>query len=300
MKFRGHETFFIRKGWLYKGMNNVKKEPGVFQGTAGNPMDVMGIGANMVKALRYWLITTGLTSEPKSGKKNQSFTELGNLIYNNDPYMEETGTLWLIHYMLASNEDDATSWFIFFNKFNKSEFDSDDFYSAVTKYLNMQDDDKFNNKDRQISERSIGDDFTCIINTYVSRARLNPAKVHPESNIDCPLGELGLVDVIDKKKGIYKKCTPTADSIPSLILLASIVNKYKNEKEIRISDLQSSECSIGKIYNLDSITLINALYKLEASGYIKVIRTAGLDVIHIETDKNFYDCIQAYYDELNR
>ena len=53
MKFRGHETFFIRKGWLYKGMNNIVREPGVFQGAAGNPMDVLGIGANMVKALRY-------------------------------------------------------------------------------------------------------------------------------------------------------------------------------------------------------------------------------------------------------
>ena len=61
MKFRGHETFFIRKGWLYKGMSNIVKEPEVFQGAVGNPMDVLGIGANMVKALRYWLTATKLT-----------------------------------------------------------------------------------------------------------------------------------------------------------------------------------------------------------------------------------------------
>ncbi|MGN1107040.1 MAG: DUF4007 family protein, partial [Huintestinicola sp.] len=77
MKFRGHETFFIRKGWLYKGMNNIVREPGVFQGAAGNPMDVLGIGANMVKALRYWLLASKLTSEPRAGRKNQTLTDLG-------------------------------------------------------------------------------------------------------------------------------------------------------------------------------------------------------------------------------
>ena len=30
MKFRAHETFFIRKGWLSKGMKAVKNEPTAF------------------------------------------------------------------------------------------------------------------------------------------------------------------------------------------------------------------------------------------------------------------------------
>lgn len=61
MKFRAHDTFFIRKGWLSKGMRNVKIDPAVFMGAKGNPMDILGIGANMVKALRYWLQAVKLT-----------------------------------------------------------------------------------------------------------------------------------------------------------------------------------------------------------------------------------------------
>ena len=53
MKFRAHDTFFIRKGWLSKGMKYVQKKPDVFVAKDENPMDVLGIGANMVKALRY-------------------------------------------------------------------------------------------------------------------------------------------------------------------------------------------------------------------------------------------------------
>ena len=45
MKFRAHETFAIRKGWLAKGVKHVTKNPAVFLGRDGaNPMDVLGIG----------------------------------------------------------------------------------------------------------------------------------------------------------------------------------------------------------------------------------------------------------------
>ena len=70
MKFRAHETFFIRKGWLSKGMKYVKQTDGmVFIDRENNPMDTLGIGSNMVKSLRYWLLATGLTEENTSGKR---------------------------------------------------------------------------------------------------------------------------------------------------------------------------------------------------------------------------------------
>ena len=124
--------------------------------------------------------------------------------------------------------------------------------------------------------------------------------MHPESNIDCPLGELGLVDVINKREGVYKKSVPKLDMLPQMILLSAIINGADGNKEIRISSLQNDKFQIGKIFNLDSITLINALYRLETTGLIKVIRTAGLDIIRIETDMNFLDCVKAYYAELNQ
>ena len=51
MKFRAHDTFFIRKGWLSKGMKAVHNCPDLFVSKKENPMDVLGLGANMVKAL---------------------------------------------------------------------------------------------------------------------------------------------------------------------------------------------------------------------------------------------------------
>jgi len=120
MKFRAHDTFFIRKGWLAKGVKHVQKNPAVFLGRDGeNPMDTLGIGANMVKALRYWLQAVGITEENKH--REQVFTPLGKIIIRCDPYFEELGTLWLLHYRLASSRDHATAWWWFFNEFRLLE-----------------------------------------------------------------------------------------------------------------------------------------------------------------------------------
>ena len=111
MKFKAHDTFFIRKGWLSKGLKNVKLDPTVFVRKDINPMDTLGLGANMVKAMRYWLQAVRLTEEPLSGKRNQTLTPLGEVIWDNDKYMEEIGTLWLLHYELTSNKTEATAWY---------------------------------------------------------------------------------------------------------------------------------------------------------------------------------------------
>ena len=285
-KFRAHDTFFIRKGWLHKGMKNIILQPDVFVSREENPMDVLGIGSNMVKAMRYWLQAVGLTTEPTTGRRTQTLTDLGSIIYKNDKYIEEMGTLWLLHYKLATTIKEATAWYFFFNEFTLCEFDRDDFTLAINNYIRLNGD--------EVSERSLEDDFNCIINTYVPRVVSSPEKVHPESNIDCPLGELGLVDITNKKKKLYKKGYPQKDTIHPLIFLAVIMDNAKGQKEIKIAALQNDVMNVGKVFNLDIITLTNLLYKTELLGYIKVIRTAGLDIVRVDTDMDFLGCVIEY------
>ena len=159
MKFRAHETFAIRKGWLNKGLRNITLTPDVSISKENNPMDVLGIGSNMVKALRYWLVATNLTEEALQNKHRvQKFTGFGNQVFKNDRFMEEYGTLYLLHYMLSKNEEDATAWYFFFNEFNLSEFTREDFVAALQNYVSMQ--------GETVAIRSMAEDFACILNTY--------------------------------------------------------------------------------------------------------------------------------------
>ncbi len=296
MKFRAHDTFYIRKGWLSKGMRNVAANKDVFvtKDKERNPMDVLGIGANMVKSLRYWLQAVGLTEEPSTGQRYQTFTEFGKIVFEQDPYLEEVGTLWLLQYKLATNQKEATAWYFFFNEFNMNEFTREEFVQSLQNYIIMA--------QEQAAVRSLNDDFSCIISTYVSRAKTSSARVSPENNIDCPFGELGLIDILNKsnKSIVYKKSIPSSETINPWIILAVIYDQANGETEIGLSRLLSGKCNIGKVFNLDSITLIEVLHKAERTGLIRIVRTAGLDYIKIESGYSSIDCIKKYYEEITQ
>lgn len=290
MKFRAHETFFIRKGWLSKGMKHVLRKPNVFVDKEENPMDALGIGSNMVKSLRYWLQAVGLTQEPRAGRRDQTLTPLGNAIYVHDRFIEEMGTLQLLHYKLATNKEDATAWYFFFNKFTATEFTREDFVNSLQSYILMS------GESISVASRSLSEDFACIINTYVPRYKTNPSKVSPENNIDCPLGELGLIDILAKKT--FKKSIPSANTFDPWVALAIISDRANGRNQIGLNELLTAECNIGRTFNLDSITMIEILRRVEKLGALKIIRTAGLDVVHLLNDYTFLDCVENYYASL--
>jgi len=296
MKFRAHDTFFIRKGWLSKGMRNVVANKDVFitKDKERNPMDVLGIGANMVKALRYWLQVVNLTEEPSTGQRNQSLTEFGELVYKQDPFIEEMGTLWLLQYQLAKNKEDASAWYFFFNEFNMMEFSREEFVQSLQKYVLME--------QEEAAVRSLNDDFSCIISTYVSRSKYSSVRVSPENNIDCPFGELGLIDILSKvgNNVVYKKSIPAPEAINPWVALAVIYEQAHGRKEISLTSLLSAPSNIGKVFNLDSITLLEVLHHAERTGLLRIVRTAGLDYIKLIEGYNFIDCVRKYYEETAR
>ena len=291
MKFRAHETFSIRKGWLHKGMRHVINNPRVFVDKDINSMDEFGLGANMVKALRYWLQATGLTTENLGGNnRNQELTEFGHLVWNNDSYLEEDGTLFLIHYFLSTNKDLATAWYYFFNIYKVVEITQDSFVNGIKTYLLES--------DYKVADRALGEDFDCIIKTYYD----NGKNTSPENNMSCPLSELGLIRPSNEKDKTFVKHSPNQAAINPLIILAIIIReneKCNGEKEIKISKIETDECNVGKVFNLDTFSIASYLDKLQNMGLIKVNRTAGLDLINITTNWSFIDCVEEYYRSIN-
>ncbi|WP_270377161.1 DUF4007 family protein, partial [Megamonas funiformis] len=89
--------------------------------------------------------------------------------------------------------------------------------------------------------------------------------------------------------------TPIIKDFDPWIILAIIIEQSKGKREINLNDLLIAPCNIGRIFNLDSISLLELLHKVEKIGEIKIIRTAGLDVIRINNDRTFQECIETYY-----
>jgi hypothetical protein len=297
-----HESFILRKGWLHKGIRNVKKDERLFTRTAGDESkacDVLGIGVNMVKALRYWLNATRVIYEDK--KKQQYVSDIGKIIDENDPYFEERGTNYAIHYLLASNRNDATAWWWFFNEHKGATIDKRQFVEDFSEYCRIHGDGE-----TVAAQRVLESEFNTLIRTYYGRED-NDENTDPEETKICPLTELRLVTIGDIKRRQdgtekeYKKIMPDKDDIHPWIAYAVICDRQKTlgTDEIQINELLNGDSNIGKIFNLDRSTIFYLIEKIERLGLIKITRTAGLDIIRMKKSMIFEKCLEAYYKTLS-
>jgi len=288
MAFARHQTFHFREGWLTKGLRKIQQQPNVFMAKDG--MEQLGIGSNMVKALRYWLVATNLTCETAGGNKEQRLTKVGSAIYNFDKYLEEEFTLWLIHYQLATNKEMATAWYWFFNVFKHKEFDEDLFLTELEFWISEQENDA-----REVSRGSLKRDFDCIINTYCLH-KTNSS--NPEDNLMCPLQELGLIELLDTKRKRYRFTRRNVEHLTKELYLYAILDFMTHngiERDIDLDALLSAERSIGRIFVLGVSELIQILEMLQVSGFLRLNKTAGLNQVTITTVKDPINVIEEYY-----
>ena len=93
--FSGHESFPCKTLWLKKGYDFVKAEKDF---NAPEAVIDLGVGKNMVAAIRYWFKVFGLNKDAETGW-------IADYIFDKntgkDPYMEDLGTLWLLHFLLV-------------------------------------------------------------------------------------------------------------------------------------------------------------------------------------------------------
>src|SRR5205823_6471281 len=108
---------------LKKGVDAASLDPAFF--ARERALIDLGVGKNMVSSIRHWCLAAGLIQESREHRGQFVVTEIGRRIFANaglDPYLEDPGTLWLIHWMIASNFKGATTWFWMFSSWNGVEF----------------------------------------------------------------------------------------------------------------------------------------------------------------------------------
>jgi hypothetical protein len=287
-RLKGHESFQIREGWLRKGIKGIQNNRSIF--TSNDATDTLGVGTNMVKAIRFWLQACGITNEVKgeNGKRVQELSEdFGTIINKYDPYFEDIFTLWLIHYKLTTNSELSTSWYLFFNDISIDEFTKEQLFYSLNLALK-----RFTNNSA-FSERTLLDDCDCIIKTYFTDRNKDR---NPEENTICPLSELGLLDTsTNMGMQTYVKKRPSMDKLDKMIVMYIILDNLNGGKSTSISNLLNDTGNVGKVLNLDRNILNEYLDILKNDGYFDINRTAGLDKIYIKTDMLKKDILEDYY-----
>lgn len=281
MRLQGHEKFSLRDGWISKGLTAVKENPLVFIGNEGP--DILGIGNNMVKSLRYWLKACNLIDE-KPGK-GAWLTNLGETIIKYDSCIEKDFTIGVLHSQIAKNIEEATSWFMFFNRCDIDEMPKDKIESILLREI------KKYAMGQNFSEKSVKNDLDVLLGMYGKSKEITD----PEDKSISPFAQLQLIKYSD---GNYSKICPDKRHINEWNVLYELSVMMENKDNISIERALNDECGLMCIYQLKSVIANEYLDKLEAMGYIRVDRTAGLDIIYKTREFTPNDVLKTYYNKV--
>lgn len=275
IKLQGHEKFALREGWINKALELLPSYSDVF--TRKDATDLFGIGSNMVKSLRYWMRAFGLT--------NTGGTELsaiGKLIAKYDPYLEKTFSLWIMHSYIAKNMEDATTWYMFFNRCDADDLDKTEIESILLREIRKY------AAGISFSEKSLSNDIDVLLSMY-SKSK---EKCDPEDKSISPFSQLTLLKKID---GRYIKSHPSKAQLTEDVILYELASRNIGEEGISIEKLLFDENGLINIFNLTAVMANDYLDRLDASGYVRVDRTAGIDMIYPIKDLDSLQVIEDYY-----
>ena len=181
--FGRHETFPLRYGWLTKGVEVVDKHRNIFhEREHEKAMTKLGIGRNMVNALHYWLRVTGLVTFEDGNVGEVSL--LGNALLGKDGdlYLEDEATIWIIHWLIASNAELATGFFWFFNYYSAPRFRDKDAMQSLEDFVEQE-------LGIKRAHTTLKSDLSTLLRMYSPVASRGG-----EDHLDSPLASLQLVN----------------------------------------------------------------------------------------------------------
>lgn len=274
LKFKKNETFHIREGWLQKAIIAIGKGESIFSKNNGNV--ILGIGTNMVKALRYWLQACDIT---KRDSLKTELTDFGNLLLEYDRYIENNFSLFLIHYNLVTNIFYNPIGYTIFNM-NINSFTKQDISEAIVMYLNE--------KDYKVKKDYVDDDLTVFLSSYFNDDKYK----NPEDNYFCPLSNLKL---LRKQGNKYVKNCPHYGDLSYLVVYYSLCCMYEREKSFNISDSMNEPKSPTRIFNLDKSIYLQYLDEMKNNKLITINKTAGLNSVYFEKKLSLKDIFKIYF-----
>lgn len=266
-KFSGHETFAFRYAWLPKAFLAVRSNPRIFS-DENHAMVELGVGKNMVKSIKYWATLLGIIEPcPDGGFKETDFAKA--LLDQNiglDPYLEDSQTLWLLHWRLTTASEPIFVWHYLFNRWQDSEIINSIIHPAIFRELEGI---------HNISIKSLDSLISVFFHTYVP-TRGKKSKI-VEDNLDCPLVQLKLIEYSGerdgssgKKESIYAFRRGSKPEISQELFLYCLTDYWEkvayNEKTLSFGQIANDAGSPGQIFKLSDDGIQERLNKLMRSN----------------------------------
>ena len=284
-RISGHETFPCRYTWLPKAVRGLSTNSKLFSDEE-LAMVELGVGKNMVRAIRFWSQAADVATPSKSG--GHSLTKFGSSLLGQrglDPFLEDIRTLWLIHWNLATDiGNPLLAWDFLLNRWQEPELVPSAVLNALQKEAGKEND--------KLSPVTLEQHFDTFLHTYVpTRGRKGEVQ---EDNLDCPLVELELVVKIGdreldraagKREAIYafrREEKPEITPEVFVYCLHDFWNKrHKAESTLPLAEVAHGHGSPGQIFKLleEDIRMRVEALEQQTDGVFEYSESANLQQI---------------------
>lgn len=293
--FSGHESFPFRYCWMAKGVQRALEDPSIF--SRDDAPVILGVGKNMVRSIRHWCSVMGLITSPKPG--GVEVTDLGRALFAQDgldPYLEDVGTLWALHWLLVREIQAASTWYLAFTRFGSVSFTKQQLVEFLLSVA-------AESPKTRVTEASMRRDVDVFVRIYAPNLSIR-SNAAVEESYDCPLVELGLLE--EFHSGEFTFVVGSHASLPQPIFafaLSDYWERTRNQQHtLLVEDILYDYGSPGGAFKLTENSLVERLEKLPAWAGIRFDETAGrrmlirLDENSKETIRSPLGILQRYYE----
>ena len=264
----------------------------------------LGVGVNMVRAIRHWCLATGVLAVlPGSRSTALGLTALGEALLADDgfdPHLEDAGTLWLLHWQIVSNPVRGLIWYLTFTTYPEVEFSKEHLMHHAGRQLQRM--------DIQTTDNVLKREIDCCLRSYLpaqSRRTKTNELADWETSVDCPLLDLEILQ-LTPSDGLYRFRVGPKPSLPSPVMGFALLQYWKaqglHRRTMTVDECLYQPGSPGQAFKLDENSTVAYLEQLAeiSNGLIQIQETSGLRQIYFkirpeDIDRCALELLEVHY-----
>lgn len=247
--------FPLRLSWLPRLVIRGEKKP--FSNHEAIARE-MGIGMNMVRALRVWAGAAGIVDEKDvlTKRAKHLFSQREGV----DKYAEKEETLWLLHWLICSNLDcfTANGWLL--NFFHTRVFTLTEALSAFSSHLK-------NDLKRPYAQGTIRVDLETAIRMYAVVEDKKNKRGDIDDRCFCVM-RLFLANRVGDEMRYVRVLRDEQPRLSSKIVMYSVIDT--------LSKRRTSSSSFSDLYAADDIPTPGMVFGLTKDGFLTVLEKARI------------------------
>jgi len=268
-RFGGHQSFALRIAWLPKAVAAIEAGIDPLSDPIVGVVE-LGLGKNMVEALRCWIEAYGVATR---GPKGWALTPMGEAIFGRrgrDRFLEDVQTLWWMHWTISTRPNGRFfAWELLINRWTEPTFSASVVVDAFLREAERT--------DRRLSPVSARQHFDVWLHSYLAGR-----SGRGEESLDSPMTALALVRSSGERDcgGGRREPVFSFDRGPkSTLSIATFAYalsewwdaEYADEETAPLRDIGFGRASPGQVFRLSEQEVRERLLALTAdpgSGFI--------------------------------